>query len=283
MIRILQKDNFLYITGEPRTENELKETVLLFSYPDLDYTQDLSNNLRPFRDLTQKQEYYKLSLLDHLPRVLYEKYIPEVIGKADSEKQIQEAKEIAKLLGYSVDNFPEVPEIIYTCDIWNYLGEVYGEKVSRLIQEYKDLRIEDKEFLKKLSITGDQKKFKLTIEYPGLRRIYDFLPSGIQENLMIFGTTLTKIGKEHSIPEFRNQTDILPPPPDLKTEIYKEFEVGEVFWEGADNVKDRLQKIYDMCEVQRISKMVDLTEYFEFTHQWIDGKRYVRLSYRKLQ
>ena len=93
------------------------------------------------------------------------------------------------------------------------------------------------------SISGDQKKFKMVSEYEGLQRIYDLLPSGIQENLMIFGTTLGRIGKEQCIPEFRNTTELLPPPPDLKEEIYKEFEVGEIFVEGASVVKERLQKV----------------------------------------
>ena len=68
----------------------------------------------------------------------------------------------------------------------------------------------------------------------------------------------------------------------MKEEIYKEFEVGEIFVEGASVVKERLQKVYDICEIPRISKMIDLSEYFDLTKQWIDGKRYVKLSYRKL-
>jgi hypothetical protein len=281
MIRILTKNNLVYITGEPRTENELLETQLLYTY-DLDYTQELVDRVRPFRDLGQKQECYKISILQKLPGILYQEYTPEVIGKEATEKLLSEIKEIASLLGYLEKSVSTIP-ITYTCDLWNYIEELYGEKEKDCIQEYRELRIEDKEFLKKLYlIPGDQKKFKIVSEYEGLQRIYDLLPSGIQENLMIFGTTLGRIGKEQCIPEFRNTTELLPPPPDLKEEIYKEFEVGEIFVEGASVVKERLQKVYDICEIPRISKMIDLSEYFDLTKQWIDGKRYVKLSYRKL-
>lgn len=281
MIRILTKNNLVYITGEPRIENELLETQLLYTY-DLDYTQELVDRVRPFRDLRQKRECYKISILQKLPGILYQEYTPEVIGKEATEKLLSEIKEIASLLGYLEKQIPLVL-ITYVCDLWNYVEELYGEKEKEHIQEYQELRVEDKEFLKKLYlIPGDQKKLKLVSEYSGLQRIYDLLPSRIQENLMIFGTTLGKIGKELCIPEFRNTTELLPPPPDLKEEIYKEFEVGEIFVEGASVVKERLQKVYDICEIPRISKMIDLSEYFDLTKQWIDGKRYVKLSYRKL-
>ena len=282
MIQILRKDDILLITGESRNENELEETQLLYSYPDLYYTQELINNLRPYKDLTKKQECYKISLLSFLPDILYENYIPEKIGEIEVTGIIQETENIIKLLGYQKKQELDKPQIIYTCDIWNYLEDLYGEKVILVVKEFRELKPEDKDFLKKLYILPSyQKKFKMVSEYEGINRVYNFLPPSIQENLIIFGTTLSKVGKENSIPEFRNKSEILPPPPDLRTEIYKEFEVGEVFWEGADNVKERLQKIYDLCEIPKISKMIDLSEYFEFTKQWIDGKRYVRHSYRK--
>ena len=100
MIQILRKDDILLITGESRNENELEETQLLYSYPDLYYTQELINNLRPYKDLTKKQECYKISLLSFLPDILYENYIPEKIGEIEVTGIIQETENIIKLLGY---------------------------------------------------------------------------------------------------------------------------------------------------------------------------------------
>ena len=281
MIRIIRKNKFLYIFGEPRNKFDLENSQLLYTFDDLNYDEKLINNLRPYKYLgSSENNIYKLELLDHLPFALYEKYKPNPIDKIKVEKLLKEILETGNLLEFKSSE-AKIPEIIYTCDVWNYVKDIYGVKNSSIIENFIGLGSSEKELVKKIyRVPGNLKKLEIA-RNSNWETIFEFLPSSIQENLMFFGSEQRVLGKSAEIPEFKNPEEIGPKLPTLKEEIYKEFRLGEIIFYGANEVKDRLSKIYEKCNLQKTPKLKDLNEFFTMTSCWSGGKRGLRIDFRK--
>ena len=281
MIRILKKNNLLYISGEPRTESELGNTELLYMYENLEWNEDIKNRVRPFKILGKQDEIYKLSLLNKLPDILYQPAKLEMIDQSRTQEILTEIDQVAQLLGLDKD-IHEIPEITYTCDLWNYIDTLYPKGLNILL-EYYELGKADKELIQKIyKAPGNLKKLDLA-RNSNWERIYNFLPEFIQENLAFFGSDVGIIRTSTETPEFRNQEKLGPKIPKLQDEIYKEFKLGEIFLDGAAvEVKRRLQKIYDLCEIKKTPKVKDLEEFFIIVPCWSRGKRGFRIDFRKL-
>jgi hypothetical protein len=97
---------------------------------------------------------------------------------------------------------------------------------------------------------------------------------------MIFGDN-NKAGSEGSMLEFRRKEQIGPKLPSLKEKIYSEFSLGEFLLEGAQEVKDRLEKVYRECGIERNPKAKDLEEWFVVFPCRQKGKRGFRIDFRR--
>jgi hypothetical protein len=81
--------------------------------------------------------------------------------------------------------------------------------------------------------------------------------------------------------EFRRKEQIGPKLPNLKEKIYSEFSLGEFLLEGAQEVKDRLEKVYRECGIERNPKAKDLEEWFVVFPCRQKGKRGFRIDFRR--
>ena len=110
--------------------------------------------------------------------------------------------------------------------------------------------------------------------------VFNLLPSSTQTELMIFGES-GEAGSEGSVLEFRRKEQMGPELPDLKERIYSEFKLGEFLLEGATEVKDRLEKVYQECGIERNPKAKDLEEWFVILPCRQKGKRGFRIDFRR--
>ena len=278
MLNVIQKGDLVYFTGRTRTEYELATTQLVFSFPDLYPGEKVTNCARPFRALwLPKKEMYKKSILNFLPDLLYSGYTPTPTSLEEHIRILREVGQVAFLMGQdAITSFPAAYEVKYECDTWNGLEDMYGEKLVERFRNYLLLSTTDQEIVRKVWNTRRTRE-ALTGNWTGF---IDLLPPNIQAELRLFGEHNTA-GEENSVLEFKKREQIGPELPNLKESIYAEFSLGEFLMEGANDVKERLEKIYSTCGIDRSPKAKDLEEFFVIIPCRVNGKRGFRIDFRK--
>jgi len=280
MLRIIQKDNLLYMTENERSEYDLDTTQLLYTFPDLSYNENIKDKCRPFKALWEKKrELYKLSLIDFLPDILYTDYQPILTSQEEHNRIIREVEKIASFMELRVTQIPEY-DIKYECDTWNSVEDAYGIDLVSMFKGFLILSAADQELVRKVWLSRENLRFEIA-KLGNWINILDYLPSPVRTELMIFGESSGIVGKEGSVLEFKRKEQIGPKLPDLKESIYQEFKLGEFFLEGAQEVKDRLEKVYLMCGIDRNPKAKDLEDWFIIVPCRSNGKRGFRIDLRK--
>ena len=280
MLKVIQKDKLLYLTEQERTEYDLENTQLLYTFPDLQYTDKTRGVLRPFRALWEKKkEMYKLSLLDYLPDILYSNYIPIPTSQEEHRRVVDEAKRIALMMGQDWVDVSGNYDINYECDTWNSLEDAYGPTLTELFKDFMILSSEDQELVRKVWMAGSTRRIEVA-RSGNWMNVFNLLPSSTQTELMIFGES-GEAGSEGSVLEFRRKEQMGPELPSLRERIYAEFKLGEFLLEGAQDVKDRLEKVYNECGVERNPKAKDLEEWFVILPCRQKGKRGFRIDFRR--
>ena len=280
MLKVIQKDRLLYLTEQERTEYDLENTQLLYTFPDLQYTDKTRGVLRPFRALFEKKrEMYKLSLLEFLPDILYSNYIPIPTSQEEHKRVVREAGKIAMMMGHDWVDVSGNYDIQYECDTWNSLEDAYGPTLTELFKDFMILSTEDQELVRKVWLAGSTRRIDVA-RSGNWMNVFKLLPTPTQTELMIFGNS-NKAGGEGSMLEFRRKEQIGPKLPNLKEKIYSEFSLGEFLLEGAQEVKDRLEKVYRECGIERNPKAKDLEEWFVVFPCRQKGKRGFRIDFRR--
>ena len=281
MLKVIQKDKLLYLTEQERTEYDLENTQLLYTFPDLSYTDKTRDVLRPFRALFEKKrEMYKLSLLDFLPDILYSNYTPIPTSLEEHRRVVEEAGRIAEMMGQDSVDVSKNYDIRYECDTWNSLEDAYGINLAELFKEFMILPSGDQDLVRRVWISGANRRIEVA-RSGNWMNVYNLLPTHTQSELMIFGDSDEEAGLEGSVLEFRRKEQIGPELPSLRERIYAEFKLGEFLLEGAQDVKDRLEKIYQECGVERNPKAKDLEEWFVIFPCRQKGKRGFRIDFRR--
>lgn len=281
MLKVIKKDTLLYFTELERTEYDLENTQLLYTFQDLSYTDKMRGILRPFRALWEKKrEMYKLSLLDYLPDILYSGYTPIPTSQEEHKRVVEEAERIALMMGHDVVDLSPNYDIQYECDTWNSLEDAYGTTLAELFKDFMILSTSDQELVKRVWQAGATRRIEVA-RSGNWMNVYKLLPVSTQTELMIFGSSDGEAGSEGSILEFRRKEQMGPELPSLREKIYAEFRLGEFLLEGAQDVKDRLEKVYQECGVDRNPKAKDLEEWFVILPCRQKGKRGFRIDFRK--
>ena len=270
----------MYLTEQERTEYDLENTQLLYTFPDLQYTDKTRGVLRPFRALWEKKkEMYKLSLLDYLPDILYSNYIPIPTSQEEHRRVVDEAKRIALMMGQDWVDVSGNYDIQYECDTWNSLEDAYGTTLTELFKDFIILSSEDQELVRKVWMAGSTRRIEVARSGHWMN-VFRLLPISTQTELMIFGES-GEAGSEGSVLEFRKKEQMGPELPDLRERIYAEFKLGEFLLEGATEVKDRLERVYQECGIERNPKAKDLEEWFVILPCRQKGKRGFRIDFRR--
>jgi len=281
MLKVIQKDKFLYFTEQERTEYDLESTQLLYTFPNIYYDDKLRGVLRPFRILFErKKEIYKLSLLNYLPDIIYSDYIPIPTSQEEHERVIKEIKEIALMMGLDWVDISGDCDILYECDTWNLLEDAYGDTLTNLFKNFMILPDTDQELVRRVWNAGSNQRTEIARSGNWVN-VYSLLPISTQTELMIFGDSEEEAGIEGSRLEFRKKEKMGPKFPNLKERIYQEFNLGEFLLEGAQDIKNRLEKVYRECGVERNPKAKDLEEWFVILPCRQKGKRGFRIDFRK--
>ena len=222
MLKVIQKDKLLYLTEQERTEYDLENTQLLYTFPDLQYTDKTRGVLRPFRALFEKKkEMYKLSLLDYLPDILYSNYIPIPTSIEEHKRIVEEVKRIAWMMGHEPVDLSANYDIHYECDTWNSLEDAYGPTLTNLFKDFMILSSEDQELVRRVWSVSQARRLEAA-RSGNWMNVFNLLPSSTQTELMIFGES-GEAGSEGSVLEFRRKEQMGPELPDLKERIYSEF------------------------------------------------------------
>ena len=204
MLKVIQKDKLLYLTEQERTEYDLENTQLLYTFPDLQYTDKTRGVLRPFRALWEKKkEMYKLSLLDYLPDILYSNYIPIPTSIEEHKRIVEEVKRIAWMMGHEPVDVSGGYDIRYECDTWNLLEDAYGTAHTNLFKDFMILPSADQDLVKRVWLAGSNKRIEVA-RSGNWMNVFKLLPTSTQTELMIFGTD-GEAGMERSRLEFKKK------------------------------------------------------------------------------
>jgi hypothetical protein len=170
-------------------------------------------------------------------------------------------------------------DIRYECDTWNSIEDSYGRKLSLMLKAFLVLPKEEQELVRRVWLALENKRLDVA-RTGNWRDIIDLLPEKTQTELIIFGEE-SEVGGEGSLLEFRNKEQLGPRLPNLRDLVYQEFRLGEFLMEGAQDIKDRLEKIYQVCGIDRKPKAKDLEEWFVVVPCRKQGRRGFRIDFRK--
>ena len=280
MLRLIRKDNLLYFTEQERTEYDLECTELIYTFPDLTYNDEVRGRVRPFRALWEKKkDLYKLKLLDYLPDFIYSNYHPIPTSREEHVGVVEEAGRIAMLMGYDKVDYSRDYDIRYECDTWNSIEDSYGETLTELFKDFMILPREDQELVRKVWQAGVNQRTEVA-RTGDWKNVINLLPLHTQTELMIFGDD-NRAGSEGSRLEFKRKDQVGPKLPDLRDMVYEEFNLGEFLLDGAQDIKDRLGKIYQECGIEKTPKAKDLEEWFVVFPCRQNKKRGFRIDFRR--
>lgn len=284
---ILDKTNeAVYFANTPRTEEELDYTELLYTSDSITL-EDIQRDLRPWICLRSTTRIYyhnvpeiKTYLESGNTAEFYTRVYPSEV-KSEIERFLRDYDFLVSLgcLSPRPTITQDIPELIYDCDIYNYLSEVYGKEVVEVIYSYRSLGKDEKNFLSEFIKQGTRDKKLGWVEknIDTLNSdVLDFLPGWYRLSLRAVGN---KISAE--IPEYKNSELIggknEVEKKQIKDIFFDTFRLGETY--TGQEIKEKIQTIYNELGITKTPKISDLYEYFEITS--VSIKSSYRIDLRK--
>lgn len=284
---ILDKTNgAIYFTDTPRTEEEQDFTELLYT-SDIVTPEDIQRDLRPWICLrSTSRTYYhnvpeiKTYLESGNTAEFYTRVYPSEV-KSEIERFIRDYEFLVSLgcLNSGPHITQPIHKLIYDCDIYNYLSEVYGKESVEVVYSYRSLGRDEKNFLLEFTKQGTRdKKLSWVEKNIGTlnQAVLDFLPGWYRLSLRTVGN---KINSE--ILEYRNHELIggnnEVGQKQLKDIFFDTFKLGETY--TGQEIKEKIQTIYSELGITKTPKISDLSEYFEITS--VSIKSSYRIDLRK--
>lgn len=302
MIYVYRKDGLIQLSQYSRNLNSdeyvKSPSELLYVFPWYRYTLDhVYQLLRPWKKLDLEDGWFKEGVIEVLedykqltkppkdfPQPYKYVYKPEI----DIEfAKFQEYMRILILLG-KIENSGNIllgyENIKYTCDIPNYLEDIYGTQIFSTVSKFSVLSPAKKQFLVNFSkILTKEKRISYineNIEDYDWEDIITFLPSWYQVNLKVFGLSIEPHNYVTTlIPEYldNSELEIKKSDVDLKLEIYNRFSINTTY--TGEKILEILKKIYNKAGITKTPRISDLFVYFEITPY--RGGDY-RINFRKV-
>lgn len=284
---ILDKTSgYIYFTDTPRTEEELDYTELLYT-SDTITLKDIQRDLRPWICLkpTSRTYYHNVPEIKSYIESgkIIEKYTriyPNEV-KSEIDKFIKDYEFLVSLgcinSGPTIPN--NLPELIYDCDIYNYLSEIYGKDILETVHSYRLLGKDEKNFLYEFTkqVTRDKKlglvEKKIDILDP---TVLDFIPEWYRLSLRTIGNKINSEVLEYKNSEpigGNNEVKL----EKLKKNFFNTFKLGEIY--TGQEIKRKIQTIYEELGITKTPKISDLYEYFDITS--VSIKSSYRINLRK--
>jgi hypothetical protein len=284
---ILDKSNgAIYFTDTPRTEEEQDFTELLYT-SDIVTPEDIQRDLRPWICLrsTSKTYYHnvpeiKTYLESGNTAEFYTRVYPGEV-KSEIERFIRDYDFLVSLgcLGPRPTITQDIPELIYDCDIYNYLSEVYGKEAVEVIYSYRSLGRDEKNFLSEFIKQGTRDKKLGWVEknIDTLNSdVLDFLPGWYRLSLRTVGNkTSTEIPEYKNLKPIGGNNEV--GEKQVKDIFFDAFKLGETY--TGQEIKEKIQTIYNELGITKTPKISDLYEYFEITN--VSIKSSYRIDLRK--
>lgn len=284
---ILDKTNeAVYFTDTSRTEEELDYTELLYT-SDIITLEDIQRDLRPWICLrSTSRTYYhnvpeiKTYLESGNTAEFYTRVYPSEV-KSEIERFVKDYEFLVSLgcLNSGPHITQPISELIYDCDIYNYLSEVYGKESVEVVYSYRSLGRDEKNFLLEFTKQGTRDKKLLWVEKNiGTLNpdVLDFLPGWYRLSLRTVGNKIN-----HETLEYRNHEPIggnsEVRQKQLKDIFFDTFKLGETY--TGQEIKEKIQTIYGELGITKTPKISDLSEYFEITS--VSIKSSYRIDLRK--
>lgn len=290
-----RKDNIVQLTAEPRQvgeDDELVDTELLLTL-DWDFyesKQFLEMSLRPWKDLNTEGMFYKycdelLNWFMEYKNKSLPTYVPQLkyVFSKDIDSTLFEFYKVKEELE-ELNLIEELPQkndrklrasIVFDCDIWNYLTELYSVEYVNRIQAYMKFNPNKRRFIRELyaikskdSVLSYIRDNKLNID---IESIVDFLPNWCIINLILSEPDIREFNETSSLePEFKSSRkidnkDFLRKNKDfwIRLAVYDAFKINDV-WKGAD-IKKKLEEIYTRYESDTRPTINSILEYFEIS------------------
>lgn len=284
---ILDKTNeAVYFADTPRTEEELDYTELLYTSDSITL-EDIQRDLRPWICLrSTTRTYYhnvpeiKTYLESGNTAEFYTRVYPSEV-KSEIERFIRDYEFLVSLgcLNLCPHITQPIPELIYDCDIYNYLSEVYGKESVEVVYSYRSLGRDEKNFLLEFTKQGTRdKKLNWVEKNIGTlnQAVLDFLPGWYRLSLRTVGNKInheTLEYKNHELIGGNNEVG----QKQLKDIFFDTFKLGETY--TGQEIKEKIQTIYGELGITKTPKISDLSEYFDITS--VSIKSSYRINLRK--
>lgn len=284
---ILDKTNeAVYFADTPRTEEELDYTELLYTSDSITL-EDIQRDLRPWICLrSTTRTYYhnvpeiKTYLESGNTAEFYTRVYPSEV-KSEIERFIRDYEFLVSLgcLNSCPHITQPISELIYDCDIYNYLSEVYGKESVEVVYSYRSLGRDEKNFLLEFTKQGTRdKKLSWVEKNIGTlnQTVLDFLPGWYRLSLRMVGNKInqeTLEYKNHELIGGDNEVG----QKQLKDIFFDTFKLGETY--TGQEIKEKMQTIYGELGITKTPKISDLSEYFEITS--VSIKSSYRIDLRK--
>lgn len=279
----------IYFTNSPRTDEELDYTELLYTSDSITL-EDIRRDLRPWICLrSTSQTYYhnvpeiKAYLESGNTTEFYTRIYPNEI-KFEIERFIRDYEFLISLgcinsNPTTVYNPSELRELVYDCDIYNYLSEVYGKSTVEVVYSYRSLGKDEKNFLLEFTKQGTREKKLLWVE-KNINTLnpetLDFLPEWYRLSLRTVGSKINHETLEYKNHELIGGSNEIGQK-QLKDIFFDVFKLGETY--TGQEIKEKIQTIYTELGITKTPKISDLTEYFEITS--VSIKSSYRIDLRK--
>jgi len=214
MIYVYQKTDNIYIVTEKKLNGNGTIPILTLMWDGFSF-----NNIRPWKHLNNtRHNYYKPEVLNYFKLHEQDESTPqeeslEFVYRDQVEVIFEKYIKVLELFR-SLDLIKEIPSIkyshniIYSCDVKNYLNDVLGNKQLALCDDFLNIEEYKKIIIQELSKQySEEDKIKYLENKNVDNDIYQFLPPWLKVSYQVFGEGHKTI-KRRKIPEIEyNEND----------------------------------------------------------------------------
>ncbi len=262
---------------------------------DLVSLDDIKHNLRPwivletanedknlYKNVPEIKEYLETGKLN----IFYTK-----INQSYALDEIKYFKKSWTFLHDTLECINQIPKpdnlndiinnIIYDCDVYNYLENVYGPSTVDIVYAYKSLKYDEKEFLNDFSKINTRDK-----KYDFLEKNLQTLDPEVIEFLPLWYRLSCKISngikpQEKENLEYKNTRNLGNTDNNiqekLKNKFIQTFKLGNTY--TGQEIKNMVRNIYEDLGIKKTPKISDLQDYFVITSVSISSS--YRIDLRK--
>lgn len=283
---ILDKNNgTIYFSDTKRTEEELETTELLYTSDTLTLD-DIKRDLRPwiclgsshYKNTPEIKEYLKSGNIHEFYTRIYPNEIKSELERFNKDYMFLYSLGCVSS-AFKPYNIDDLSNLIYDCDIYNYLTELYGKTNVDTVYEYRSLGKDEKNFLEIFTQQGTKDKKLQWIE-KNLDNInqetLNFLPEWYRLSLRTVGNKKQINTLEYKNPNAIGGNDEVDSKK-IKDMFFSTFKLGETY--TGQEIKEKIQEIYITLGITKTPKISDLVEFFEITN--VSMKSSYRIDLRK--